>query len=53
MKLLYKVKKKTQQMFPAANPKPYKLRAALSSQETVVRSGAGEKNASGTIYQTR
>ena len=48
VKLFYKVKTKTlpeyfQEMFPAANPTPYELRATPLLQETAVRSGTGKK----------
>ena len=48
MKLFYKVKTKTlpeyfQELFSAANPTPYELRATPLFQETVGRSGSGKK----------
>ena len=47
VKLFYKAKTKTfpeyfQEMFPAANPTPYELRATPLLQETVARSGTGK-----------
>ena len=48
VKLFYKIKTKTlpeyfQEMFPAANPTPYELRATPLLQETAVRSETGKK----------